>query len=116
MHPAALYCQRAQLLDGQQVLEVGCGWGSLCLYVAARYPKSEVTAVSNSSTQKALIVQRAAERHLTNLKVQSPPGRRPKHTHTHARRAVPNPAASTPSVLLDSYAPTSFSLGWGAAA
>lgn len=64
-----LYCKRAQLSDGQTVLELGCGWGSLCIFLAQRYPHSEITAVSNSSTQKALIVQRAAERHLTNLKV-----------------------------------------------
>jgi len=52
------------------VLELGCGWGSLCLYLAERYPHSEVTAVSNSKTQKQLIMQRAHDRKLTNLKVQ----------------------------------------------
>jgi cyclopropane-fatty-acyl-phospholipid synthase len=51
------------------VLELGCGWGSLCLYLAERYPASEITAVSNSKTQKQLIMQRAKDRKLTNLKV-----------------------------------------------
>lgn len=64
-----LYCERAQLKDGQTVLELGCGWGSLCLYLAERYPRSEITAVSNSKTQKDLIMQRAQDRRLTNLKV-----------------------------------------------
>uniref|UniRef100_A0A061R6F4 Cyclopropane-fatty-acyl-phospholipid synthase n=2 Tax=Tetraselmis sp. GSL018 TaxID=582737 RepID=A0A061R6F4_9CHLO len=64
-----LYCQRAQLQDGQDVLELGCGWGSLCLFVAGKYPNSRVTAVSNSKTQKALIDQRAKERGITNLTV-----------------------------------------------
>jgi tRNA G46 methylase TrmB len=66
---AGLYCERAQLKDGQTVLELGCGWGSLCLYLAERYPRSEITAVSNSKTQKQLIMQRAKDRRLTNLKV-----------------------------------------------
>src|SRR6185369_11914625 len=43
-----LYAQRAQLADGQRVLDLGCGWGSLALWAAARYPHSEITAVSNS--------------------------------------------------------------------
>ena len=44
----ALTCARAGLADGQQVLELGCGWGSLSLYMAARYPASTIHAVSNS--------------------------------------------------------------------
>lgn len=51
------------------MLELGCGWGSLCLYLAERYPRSEITAVSNSKTQKELIMRRAQDRRLTNLKV-----------------------------------------------
>ena len=49
---AELCCERAQLAGGQSVLELGCGWGSLCLYMAARYPTSKITAVSNSRTQR----------------------------------------------------------------
>ncbi len=64
---AGLCCERAQLVDGQAILELGCGWGSMCLYMAAKYPKSTITAVSNSSTQKALIDERAKERGISNL-------------------------------------------------
>ncbi|CAL5229419.1 g12740 [Coccomyxa viridis] len=64
-----LSCQRAQLTDGQSVLELGCGWGSMSLYMASRYPKSKITAVSNSKTQKELIDSRAKQRGLTNLEV-----------------------------------------------
>ena len=48
-------CQRAQLTDGQQILELGCGWGSLSLWMARTYPNATITAVSNSATQKAYI-------------------------------------------------------------
>lgn len=64
-----LYCERAQLRDGLDVLELGCGWGSLCLFVAAKYPGSTVTAVSNSATQRAFITQRAHERGIKNLTI-----------------------------------------------
>eukprot|EP00873_Tetraselmis_striata_P044143 jgi/Tetstr1/464407/TSEL_009200.t1 len=64
-----LYCERAQLADGQDVLELGCGWGSLCLFVAGKYPGSRVTAVSNSATQRAFITARAEERGIRNLTV-----------------------------------------------
>jgi len=62
-------CERAELADGQKVLELGCGWGSLSLFMAAAYPKAKVTAVSNSRTQKAFIDARAAERGIKNLTV-----------------------------------------------
>jgi cyclopropane-fatty-acyl-phospholipid synthase len=65
----ALTCERARLADGQQVLELGCGWGSLSLYMAEKYRGSQITAVSNSRTQKQFIDSRAAERGLTNLHV-----------------------------------------------
>lgn len=64
-----LTCQRAQLADRQQVLELGCGWGSLSLYMAEKFPNSRIAAVSNSRTQKQFIDARAAERGLTNLQV-----------------------------------------------
>jgi hypothetical protein len=53
----ALYAERAQLQDGQSVLDVGCGWGSLSMYIAEKYPNSTVTGVSNSDTQKAFIAE-----------------------------------------------------------
>ena len=64
---AELCCERAQLADGQAILELGCGWGSLALFMAARYPAASISAVSNSRTQKALIDARAQQRGLTNL-------------------------------------------------
>ncbi len=46
-----LTCERAQLEDGQQILELGCGWGSHTLWMAEHYPNSSVTGVSNSASQ-----------------------------------------------------------------
>lgn len=50
-----LYGERAQLADGQDILELGCGWGSLTLWMAERYPNATITAVSNSSSQRRFI-------------------------------------------------------------
>jgi cyclopropane-fatty-acyl-phospholipid synthase len=60
---------RAGLADGQRILELGCGWGSLSLFMAARYPNARITAVSNSTSQRARIEEQAAERGLANLTV-----------------------------------------------
>jgi cyclopropane-fatty-acyl-phospholipid synthase len=54
-----LTTSRAQLADGQRVLELGCGWGSLSLWMAHRYPNSMVTAISNSGSQREHIAARA---------------------------------------------------------
>lgn len=64
-----LTCQRAGLKDGQDVLELGCGWGSLSLYMAGHYPGSRILAVSNSRSQKQFIDAEAARRGITNLEV-----------------------------------------------
>ena len=64
-----LYVERARLADGQHILELGCGWGSLCLYNAERFPASRITAVSNSRTQKEHIEAEARKRGLKNLRV-----------------------------------------------
>jgi cyclopropane-fatty-acyl-phospholipid synthase len=64
-----LTCRRAELQDGQKVLELGCGWGSLSLYMAAKYPKSIFKVVSNSRTQKVYIDGQAKERGISNLVV-----------------------------------------------
>jgi cyclopropane-fatty-acyl-phospholipid synthase len=64
-----LTCVRARLADGDRILELGCGWGSLTLWMAERFPNSRVTAVSNSRSQKAFIDARAAERGLRNVEV-----------------------------------------------
>jgi len=65
----ALTCERATLEDGQRVLELGCGWGSLTLWMAERYPTSRITAVSNSTGQRRFIEARAREKGLANLTV-----------------------------------------------
>lgn len=62
-------CEHADLKPGQRILELGCGWGSLSLFMAATYPACSITAVSNSSTQKAYIDEQAQAQGLTNLKV-----------------------------------------------
>jgi cyclopropane-fatty-acyl-phospholipid synthase len=65
----ALTCERARLSNGDKILELGCGWGSLSLWMAQHYPNSSITGVSNSRTQKAYIDARAAERGLKNLEI-----------------------------------------------
>ena len=59
----------AELADGQAVLELGCGWGSLSLWMAERYPNSHITVVSNSHSQRKFIEEEALARELTNLRV-----------------------------------------------
>lgn len=68
-HMLALYAERAQLADGQHILELGCGWGSLCLYNAEKFPQAKITAISNSRTQKEYIDTEARKRGLTNLRI-----------------------------------------------
>ncbi len=65
----ALSCERAELEDGQKVLELGCGWGALTLWMAEHYPGSTITAVSNSASQRQFIEARARERGLRNVRV-----------------------------------------------
>ena len=64
-----LTCEHADLEDGQQILELGCGWGSLSLWMAKNFPKSKITSVSNSNSQREYIMGQAKERNLKNLKV-----------------------------------------------
>jgi cyclopropane-fatty-acyl-phospholipid synthase len=59
----------ADLADGQSILELGCGWGSLSLWMARQFPHSEVTAVSNSNAQREYVKAEAAARGLKNLRV-----------------------------------------------
>lgn len=61
--------QHADLKDGQLILELGCGWGSLSLYMAETYPSSRIVAVSNSHSQRAYIEAQARLRGLKNLEV-----------------------------------------------
>jgi cyclopropane-fatty-acyl-phospholipid synthase len=64
-----LYGERAELAEGQDILELGCGWGSLTLWMAERYRNSRITAVSNSAPQRHFINARCAERGLDNVEV-----------------------------------------------
>ncbi|KAL3145510.1 hypothetical protein ABBQ32_003334 [Trebouxia sp. C0010 RCD-2024] len=64
-----LTCQRAQLFDGQLVLEMSCGWGALSIYMASKYPASRVTAVCASLARQLFVRRRRRQRGLTNLKV-----------------------------------------------
>jgi cyclopropane-fatty-acyl-phospholipid synthase len=61
--------EHADLADGQSVLELGCGWGSLSLFMARQFPHSRIVAVSNSNSQREYIEGEAARRGLANLRV-----------------------------------------------
>ncbi|MFT7485580.1 MAG: cyclopropane-fatty-acyl-phospholipid synthase [Candidatus Paceibacteria bacterium] len=65
----ALTAQRAMLVNGQDVLELGCGWGSLTLWMAENYPASRIVAISNSASQRHHIMTQAAQRGLGNIEV-----------------------------------------------
>ncbi len=62
-------CEHAELQNGQSILELGCGWGSLSLWMAERYPESEIVVVSNSTPQRLYIESQCRTRSLKNLKV-----------------------------------------------
>ncbi|TRM50216.1 class I SAM-dependent methyltransferase [Achromobacter sp. LC458] len=64
-----LYGVRAELADGQRILELGCGWGSLTLWMAERYPTARITAVSNSASQRQHIQAQCRARGLDNVEV-----------------------------------------------
>jgi cyclopropane-fatty-acyl-phospholipid synthase len=65
----AMTAQRAQLSEGQDILELGCGWGSLTLWMAEHYPGSRITAVSNSAPQRRYIEEAARVRGFSNVRV-----------------------------------------------
>ena len=65
----ALTCERAQLADGMDILELGCGWGSLTLWMAEKYPRSRITGVSHSRTQREHILGEAKKRGLANVTI-----------------------------------------------
>ncbi len=64
-----LSCERAQLRDGQDILELGCGWGSLTLWMAEHYPNARITAISNSASQRQSIEERLSAKGLTNVEI-----------------------------------------------
>lgn len=65
----ALSCERARIRDGQRILDLGCGWGSMSLWLAERYPNATVHGVSNSHGQREHIEAVARERGLANLTI-----------------------------------------------
>ncbi|MDJ0785480.1 MAG: cyclopropane-fatty-acyl-phospholipid synthase family protein [Myxococcota bacterium] len=67
----ALTAERAGIADGMRILDLGCGWGSLSLYLAFHFPGARILAVSNSKDQREFILARAAERGLSNLEVRT---------------------------------------------
>ncbi|MBP6705144.1 MAG: class I SAM-dependent methyltransferase [Vicinamibacteria bacterium] len=67
----ALTCERAQIRPGQDILELGCGWGSLTLYLAERFPTCRIFAVSNSRPQREFITGRARVLKLTNIEIET---------------------------------------------
>jgi cyclopropane-fatty-acyl-phospholipid synthase len=68
-HALAETAAHAGLADGQRILELGCGWGSLTLWMAQAFPNARITAVSNSASQRAFILARAQQRGLGNVEV-----------------------------------------------
>ena len=64
-----LYGERAELRDGQEILELGCGWGSLTLWMAEKYPNARITAVSNSHSQREHIESVCRARGFGNVRV-----------------------------------------------
>jgi cyclopropane-fatty-acyl-phospholipid synthase len=65
----ATTCERAEIRNGQRILELGCGWGSLTLWMAENYPAATITAVSNSAPQRHYIMAQASKRGLSNVTV-----------------------------------------------
>jgi cyclopropane-fatty-acyl-phospholipid synthase len=65
----ALTCARAQLADGLEILELGCGWGSLTLWMAEKFPHARITGVSHSRTQREHIMGEARQRGLANVNI-----------------------------------------------
>lgn len=63
------YLERAELADGQRILELGCGWGSLTLFMAEHLPRAQITGVSNSKSQRAHIMAEAEKRGLNNVDI-----------------------------------------------
>ncbi len=64
-----LYNQRAELADGMDILELGCGWGSFTLWMAEHFPKARITGVSNSRSQREYIEAQCRARGLDNVKI-----------------------------------------------
>ncbi|GBG24147.1 Pavine N-methyltransferase [Hondaea fermentalgiana] len=73
-HALALFCERAELAalpDGADVLDLGCGWGSLSLYIGKHFPNLKVIGVSHSNSQREFIMARAKEHGLSNVEIRT---------------------------------------------
>ncbi|CAN5405253.1 cyclopropane-fatty-acyl-phospholipid synthase family protein [soil metagenome] len=66
-----LTCERAGIADGMEILELGCGWGAVSLWMAEKYPNAQILGVSNSNGQREWITARAEERGLRNLEIRT---------------------------------------------
>ena len=65
-----LYVERAKIKNGQEILELGCGWGSLTLYIAEQFPQSNIIGVSNSHSQREYI-ETEIQKNLKNIRIQT---------------------------------------------
>ena len=63
--------ERAEIEDGMRILELGCGWGSLTLYIAKKFPNSTLVAVSNSKDQKQYILKKCIENNISNIVIET---------------------------------------------
>jgi len=64
-----LYVERARLQDGMDILDLGCGWGSVALFISAKFPNARVTGLSNSNSQREFIMEEAKKRGIKNLNI-----------------------------------------------
>jgi cyclopropane-fatty-acyl-phospholipid synthase len=64
-----LTCERAELADGMRVLDLGCGWGSLTLWIAEQFPACQILSLSNSQSQREYIERQCRERGFHNVRV-----------------------------------------------
>ncbi|XP_048328828.1 (S)-coclaurine N-methyltransferase-like [Ziziphus jujuba] len=64
-----LYCERAQIKDGQSILDIGCGWGSLCLYIAQKYKNCSVAGITDSVSQKEYVDEQCRDLQLQNVEI-----------------------------------------------
>jgi cyclopropane-fatty-acyl-phospholipid synthase len=64
-----LTCERGDVQDGMEILELGCGWGSLTLWMAEHYPNAQITAVSNSQLQRGFIMEQCRKQGFSNVEV-----------------------------------------------
>lgn len=65
----ASYVQKADIQDGQKIMDLGCGWGSVTLYLAEKFPNAKITSLSNSATQRVYIEGVCEEKGFKNVKV-----------------------------------------------